>query len=279
MNLASTLKLLKQHGMAHSEATDVAKQLAYREARRAAVVRARDWDYLLAPLLADIKTKGSTQSRWKDDPIREKTMTRYLALMRAVRDEIRNTQALNMTDKTIPEIALERNLSGRGMHWSDWVPRETHAKVMLAFEKMNNHPDRPRVGKRAVPFSTHAERSASDKRWDNLITQMLVEIEGRRGRDDKEARTQAPLIDALHDAVDIAYQRDLLAVAPVNWVHLLPKERQDALAQWRQETMNGMRDEATLSAASQELVARADAKVQARREKAQQRYAARKENT
>ena len=80
---------------------------------------------------------------------------------------------------------------------------------------------------------------------------------------------------ALNEALDIAHARELNAVAPVQWIHLLPKDRQDELARWRQATINGMRDPVLLEAAMQDLIDRADARVQARREKEKARRDAR----
>ena len=142
------------------------------------------------------------------------------------------------------EVAKERNLSGEGLRWVDWVPRKVHAAFILAFEQMHVHPDLPRKGKRMIPFLTTVERSASETRWDNLIIYLTTEIaaRGATGKRPGDAQGQAPLIAALEEALDIAYAREITDVAPVDWTHLLPIPSREALARWEKESINGLRE-------------------------------------
>ena len=273
MNFHETVQLLRKEGLPLATAQSLAQTIKRKEDARVLQTRAHDWSRLLAPLERDIHSKASTMSRWRNDPIRGPVFSPYLDMLRKVRHIIQQARALNLEGKSIPEIAREKSLSGSGMHWSDWVPRKVHSAFMLEFEKMNCHPDRPRIGKRAIPFSTAMERSASDKRWDNLITRILTEIEGRK----IEPESQAVLLDAMEEALDIAYKRGITDVAPVQWEHLLPKQRQQELKDWHQDTLNGMRDPSRLDAATTALQARAVARLEERNAKARERYKARRE--
>ena len=273
MNFNDTVRLLRKEGLPLAAAQTIAQTIQRKNEARLVQTASRDWARLLAPLERDIHSKASTMFRWRDDPMRGPVYGPYLAMLRRVRNIIQRAHTLNLEGKTIPEIAREKSLSGNGMHWSDWVPRKVHEAFMLEFEKMNCHPDRPRLGKRAIPFSTAMERSASDKRWDTLITRMLTEVEGRK----IEPEEQAVLLDALEEALDKAYTRGITDVAPVQWEHLLTKERQAELKDWHQDTVNGMRDPSKLDAATAALQARAEASLKERNDKAQERHKARRE--
>jgi hypothetical protein len=167
-------------------------------------------------------------------------------MLRKTRDRIKEARALNLEGKNIMDIAREKNLSGEGLRWVDWVPRKVHAAFILAFEQMHVHPDLPRKGKRMIPFTTTVERSASETRWDNLIIYLTTEIAGRAPTQRREKELpvvgQGPLVAALREALDIAYARGITDVAPVDWTHLLPIPSREALASWQKESINGLRE-------------------------------------
>lgn len=265
MDFSDTVKLLHKYGLPLHAARNAAIAMKEKSSARVAVIRARDWEYLLKPLRRAIVAKQGNKKVWEHDPLRCDLYTNYLALMLKVRAKIYEAKALNLDDKTLPEIARERNLSGNGLHWSHWVPRKVHAAFLQAFDELNHHPDRPRIGKRAIPFTTQLERTASDTRWERLIVQINAEILGRKGgfRDDplKDTLSFGPqdgIIKALEQALDVAYARDAEDVAPVQWIHLLTKEQRAALDAWRMETCNGVVDAPRQSpmTEAQELVER-----------------------
>ena len=246
MDFRSLVKLLHSRGMTTTEAMITAKEINTREGVRVRKTHAKDWDALLAPLANDIRIKASTMSRWSKDPIRGPVYSAYLDMLRKTRDRIKAARALNLEGKTIMEVAKERNLSGEGLRWVDWVPRKVHAAFILAFEQMHVHPDLPRKGKRMIPFLTTVERSASETRWDNLIIYLTTELAGRAPKQLRPGQApvigQAPLIAALEEALDIAYAREITDVAPVDWTHLLPIPSREALARWEKESVNGLRE-------------------------------------
>lgn len=237
MNFKETVKLLHSRGMSLQDSQNTARELTVRGKARMRITHANNWDALLAPLANDIRIKASTMSRWSKDPIRGPVYSAYLSMLRKTRDRIKEARALNLEDKTIIEVAKERNLSGDGLRWVDWVPRKVHAAFILAFEQMHVHPDLPRMGKRMVPFVTTMERSASDTRWDNMIATLTVEIAGRSVVDG-----QAPLVNALKEALDVAFARGITDEAPVDWRHLLPQSSREALARWEKDSINGLRE-------------------------------------
>ena len=283
MNFHEIVRTLRKEGLPLATAQNLAQTIKRKEDARVLQTSARDWDRLMAPLDRDIHSKASTMFRWREDPIRGPVYGPYLDMLRRVRNIIQQARTLNKDDKSIPEIAREKSLSGSGMHWSDWVPRKVHGAFLLAFEQMNTHPDRPRIGKRAIPFSTAMERSASDVRWDNLITSMLLEIEARkptarsRGAAITEADSMAVLFNAVEEALDIAYKRGITDVAPVKWEHLLSKERQAELNHWYETSVRGLRDPASFDAAGQALQAKAVASLEERNAGQRERYAKRRE--
>lgn len=279
MKQSDITKLLREHGLPMSEALALSQTITKKEQARIHITRAHDWDYLLEPLTHDIRVKASTMSRWSQDQIRGPVYGPYLDMLRKTKKRIQQARDLNLNGWTIPEIAREKSLRRNGMHWSDWVPDKVHTAFMLAFQTLNSHPDLSRKGKRCIPFTTTMERNASDKRWDNLTVHLLVEIAARGAPGLRaDARTQAPLIDAMQEALDIIYTRSNTEVCPVKWEHLLSKDRQEELDIWYQGTINGMRDPAALDAATNDLYDRAEARIQERKDKAHKAYMRRKAN-
>lgn len=236
MYINEIVKMLVDKGLDPASAKAAAQEINRKEDRRARVTHAKNWDRVLAPLLQDIRIKSSTMSRWSKDPIRGPVYSAYLDMLRKVRDDIKSARILNLHDKTIPEIAAERNLSGDGLRWVDWVPRKVHSAFLLAFDKMHSHPDLPRRGKRMLPFITTMERSASDTRWDRIATSLVTDIAGREGMPEF-----APLNALMTKALDAIYARGIADTAPAIWEQLLTKEDRQALEEWKRDSLNGLR--------------------------------------
>ena len=273
MKPAKIFQTLRENGLCVTESERITKMLNKHENLRLQQTSARNWDRLLAPLSADIKNKSSSMARWRREPnwdIKGPVFETYLALLHKTKERIQQARTLNQAgdDLTIPELAELRELPNSGMHWSDWVPRKAHATMKELIDKLYTNPDIGKRGKRLVPFKTDLEQTASDKRWDALITFMNKDILAREGN----TRTgryngDAPLIDAMHEALDLAYTRDAKREAPVNWTHLLSPERRAELDAWYKTSIDGMRDPDTLSAATQALYDAAEARNLARRVK------------
>lgn len=230
------VKLLVDRGLPLDVAKDTAQEMTRKENSRARIVHARNWDRVLAPLLQDIRIKTSTMARWSKDPIRGPVYSAYLDMLRMARDRIKNERKLNRDIKTIPELAKEKNLTGDGLRWVDWVPRKVHSAFLLEFDEMHSHPDLPRKGKRMIPFLTTTERSASDIRWERLTTALLTDIAGREG-----VPEFAPLVAMMRKALDMTYARGIADIAPVTWDQLLTKEDRQALEDWKRDSLNGLR--------------------------------------
>lgn len=275
MKASKTFRLLRENGLSVTEAERLTKQICKQNDVRIKLTAARDWSRLLEPLNADIKNKQSNMARWRKDaqwaekgPVYEP----YLTVLLRTKQTIQKAYTLNLDNLTIPEIAAKRGLPGDGLHWSNWVPRKVHAAFMEAFDVL--YAKIECRGKRIVPFSASMEQSASDVRWDKLIAWLAKELSARTtvtmehtGRYDGDAI----LIDTLNEALDIAYTRGVDDVAPVNWVHLLPPERQKELADWRAATLNGLRDPDKLHAATEALH---DATAAREKERTEKRRAA-----
>lgn len=221
MNYVKTVRLLQSHGLDITSAKTAATALMLRDDARTAVKHVHDWDRLLSPLIQDIRVKGSTMHRWSKDADKAPVYSAYLQMLRKTRDVIKRARDLNLTNKSIPEIAADRNLSRNGLHWVDWVPPKVHTAFTVAFDELNTRPDpatgRPRKGPKITPFQTVQERSANDKRWDILTVRIATE---RAARAPLET-TPPILLEALDYALDAVYARDVGQPAPVDWTHLL----------------------------------------------------------
>ena len=225
MNNRKLFDVLYHNGLPYAEAQRIAAEVTAKEAPRVRVVRKNDWKWLLAPLIAQIKTLASSRHKWSKDPLRCPIYDKYLRLLRATRDQIKGAQALaTLANKTIPQYASEYDIPRDGMVWDAWVPASLQSKVRLAFDRLALARTHDRRGKQLIPFSTHKQRTASNVRWDKLIDYLLVEVE-IHGKDD----TKAAYMRSINAALDICHKRGLTDVAPVKWQHLLSDTDQQIL--------------------------------------------------
>lgn len=274
-------QLLRDSGIPKHAVSDIMRGISLAESARETVKRAYDWDYVLRPLRMQIQSLAASQTKWTLDQQRAPVYAAYLALLRKVRSKIDAARTLNTVGKSIPEIAAERGLPMRGLRWAAWVPENVKRAFTLEFEKMYALIDKP--GKRIIPFSTTIERTASDTRWDMLLARCISEREGRTG---PTAGDQAPMIQALDLAIKAIHNRDINQEAPVQWAHLLPVADREALERWRNETVDGLKGYdpqavaqvamPTWLAQSAERLQKKEARREAARARARQRYHERK---
>ena len=232
MHTQTLARLLREHGVSAPSANAIVAEMSATQSRKVRVTHARDWDLLVAPLQAQIKNLGSSQHRWGKDPLRAPVFGPYLTLLRQTRDRIRAAQALNAVgdDLTIPEYAAARKptpIPLDGMVWSAWIPQRMKDPFILAFDQLYSTDEGRKAGKRITPFFTAKQATASDMRWNRLTAQLHAEIIARKG-----IAAQAPLVEAMQEALIVINERDLLDVAPVQWEHLLPKQRQQQIKGW-----------------------------------------------
>lgn len=249
MNFTDIQKLLRTHGLSHVEASNVAAQIAKREQKRDDVLRTHDWDYVLEPLVAQIKSLASSQKVWGICPVRAKPYAKYLRLLRATRDTIKSYRDTNLANEPIAEVAaraskvLGYDIPRKGMVWSAWVPEAIQEKVRLTLEQVYSHPDMARKGKRLIPFSTRRQRLASDVRWTKILTTITTELMARVTPGlDRFDDPNEPLITALQEAREAVHERSLSAEAPVKWEHLVSENTKKRLNEWQARTFNGLRD-------------------------------------
>lgn len=225
MTARNIVTILRNSGIPHSESLRIAAEIERKEAPYTRVLRRNDWEFLLAPLIAQIKTLASSRYKWSGDPVRCPTYDKYIRLLRATRDQIKDAQTLAiMAGQDIPTYAKLNGIPQDGMIWSAWVPFDLQRKVRLAFDRMSVALGPSRRGKRLLPFSTHSQRTASEVRWDKLIAYLLVEVEAH-GTDP----AKAPYIRLVNVALDICHKRALTDIAPVKWHHLLNEGDQRTL--------------------------------------------------
>lgn len=235
MTRLTPLQILRKYGLPAPDAQALVAQIEVSERGRARRLRANDWDYVLDPLIRQIKTLGSSQRTWSKIPARYTLYSAYLQLLRKARDKIHEAKDMAKSlEMNIPQYAAHRGMNSDGLQWHNWVPDKVKTRFIQEFELLHAlHPQ----GKRLIPFSTHSQRSASDVRWSRLEAYLGTELLLRQREEHS-----APLIEALQAAQKVVYNRSLTDVCPVDWRHLLPKEAQAALEEWAERSCNGLRD-------------------------------------
>ena len=225
MTNRSLSSILVKRGLHYNEALAIVAEFEKKEAPYTRILRKNDWEHLMTPLLAQIKTLASSRSKWSSDPLRCPIYDKYLRLLRATRDQIKHAQTLAvMAGQTIPDYAKANDIPQQGMVWHAWVPFELQRKVRLAFEKLALARAHNKQGKRLIPFSTHQQRTASEVRWDKLIAYLLVEVEAHGNNP-----AHTTYIRLVNTALDACHKRTLTDVAPVKWQHLLSDHDQQLL--------------------------------------------------
>lgn len=247
-------KVLLSYGMSRFAADEICQRHLADERKTDAIKRANDWNFVLKPLKMQIRALQSSKYRWIDDEHRAPVYGAYLSVLLKVRTRIETVRKLNFEGKTIPQIAKEHGLPLDGLRWTAYVPETVKLKHTLAFQKLYEETlpaaalragrkgrgpmDSVTGGKRIIPFSTKTERNISDKRWDALYVQLVMEIEGRAGVADE----QRPLIDALEEALTVVNRRKITDEAPYNndWEKLLTPQTAGRLEAWRANSMEGL---------------------------------------
>ena len=185
----------------------------------------RNWDKLLAPLLAQIAATAGSSTRWKKDPMREPVYTPYLKMLRKVRDKIRTAQHLSYKkNQTIQEAAAERGITEMdGRKWSAWVPRNVRDAFIVAFDNLS--------GKHITPFNTVMEQTISDRRW-TILENVMLKCKRTYRAESQAQRYLDAALTALHG-------RRIEAIAPIQWTHLLPRRDRIAFLAWKRNTKDG----------------------------------------
>ena len=239
---------LRRHGMPPTLISALLRDLHQREARTLQQQPGGTWKVLTAPLSKLIRGLQSTRARWIADPHRGALYEKYLRLLLTTRETIRNAETANMGRKSLPDLAQELGLLGRGTRWQDWVPSELRQKVAVAFERLYTvtlpeaYPEKyaRTSGKRLVPFRDKEYRNASDRRWDAVLLYCTTEKEGKR----HEAGF-VPYIDCLDFVIDVVLSREEKDVAPLGggnaaWEKLLDDEHKAKYREWADSTMFGL---------------------------------------
>ena len=228
-----TTKLLRDYGLPMADAKILADKIAAKQTVAQRKARKEDWDGMLAPLRAQIKTLGSSQKKWEGE--RAATYAKYLALLRSTLIKIDNARAdAIMKGQYIPQAAKAHGLTRDGLAWADWVPDDVITATRREFDVLyTRYPVR---GKRLIPFSTAMERSTKNERWDKLAVWLSMELIAR-----KPEGNNAPLIDALQQVLERVLSHDRSLPSPVKWTHLLPTEYQRRLEAWYTASHNGLR--------------------------------------
>lgn len=241
MEKPEVFKLLRQHGLPSLEASKLAATITAESNASIATKRKHDWRYVLLPLIHQIRLLQSSKHRWHSDPPRAKVYGAYLELLITIKKRINQVRALNLGEKSIPEIAAAHKLPFSGMRWQAWVkPKELAAHTQAFFTLYTDTLDPAKAGRRMIPFSTKEQRSVSDKRWDMLRVKVAAELHARKmeGRD----ADQQPLLDALMQAQRAIDNRGITDEAPYAgaWERLLDDDTRKALDKWYADSIGGL---------------------------------------
>lgn len=228
-----TVKLLRQQGFSMADANDLATKLMAKQTAAQRRLLKDDWDGLLAPLRQQVKTLSSAQSTWQHK--RKEVYLNYLLLLRKTVIKIDNARAdAALKGHNIPQAARAHGLERDGLAWADWIPDDVIAATRREFDLMyTQHPVR---GKHLIPFQTARERSTKNMRWDKLAAYLTAELIARIPEGNN-----APLIDAMQQALETVLAHDRSAACPVNWTHLLHTEYRRRLDAWYTASHNGLR--------------------------------------
>lgn len=248
-----TVKLLRQQGFSMADANDLATKLMAKQTAAQRRLLKDDWDGLLAPLRQQVKTLSSAQSTWQHK--RKEVYLNYLLLLRKTVIKIDNARAdAALKGHNIPQAARAHGLERDGLAWADWIPDDVIAATRREFDLMyTQHPVR---GKHLIPFQTARERSTKNMRWDKLAAYLTAELIARIPEGNN-----APLIDAMQQALERVLSHDRAQACPVKWTHLLPSEYQRRLEAWYTASHSGLRPPESLPVDIREEYYLAEARV------------------
>jgi hypothetical protein len=229
------LDLLVKEGVPFDTAKRVVANLQSAEAARKPTHRIYDWAALLHPLERAIAAVASSAYRWRLDTVREPVYSAYLLTLRRTKQRIKAAAALNLREKSIPDVAASQKnpVQLDGLIWHAWVPEKVKAALLQAFDDIYNK-QLATTGKRIIPFSTHIERSTTDARWLLLETRVLK----LRAQHASDARMH-PEVVWLDMALELLRTRRVTDKAVVQWQHLLPKAEQEKRKEWVRATGTG----------------------------------------
>ena len=146
------------------------------------------WLPLIEPLNTALRTTLNSKKRWR--PNRAPIYAAYVQLMERVKAELQHAQRTYPTPADAEKAATARNkeravqgklpLGECGAHWSTWVPPHIRDATCRAFETLyadetntaDMHP-----GRRVTPFSTHAQRGETQRKWERLLEQLRPHID------------------------------------------------------------------------------------------------------
>ncbi len=230
------------------------------DSSRQTITRIHDWAALLHPVERAIAAVASSAYRWRDDPVREPVYSAYLLTLRRTKQRIKSAKALNLEQRSIPEVAAAQKnpVPLDGLVWHAWVPVKVRAALLREFDELYNM-RLTTTGKRIIPFSTHIERCTTDARWLALETRMLK----MRAQYVDNAQMR-PEVEWLDMALEMLRARRATDRAVIQWNHLLPKAEQEKRNAWIRATGKGDMTPPTIAARNDMVKLNEDAREAAR---------------
>jgi hypothetical protein len=145
------------------------------------------WQQINAPLKAEIKIVRSMLSykTWNPNEKRIEALEVYAGVLNELRVKFR---LYELRDKILPtQLAKEKNLPNRGIHWVDWVPEKIKTRV---YELFADIPPKAKAKQkepfmRTIPITLNADlrerlHIRTSKELDNEVSEQEIEYDEKR---------------------------------------------------------------------------------------------------